>query len=76
MLNYSEKTAIVIYHAFAMLVYFFPIMGAVIADSLLGRYKTILYLSIVYIIGQLILSASAIPVLNLPIRWDIIFCIL
>ncbi|XP_057341668.1 peptide transporter family 1-like isoform X1 [Microplitis mediator] len=67
-LEYSDDTATVIYHTFTMFVYFFPLIGAIIADSLLGKFRTILYLSIVYAIGQLLLSASAAPTFGLPIR--------
>ncbi|XP_014296169.2 peptide transporter family 1 [Microplitis demolitor] len=67
-LEYSDDTATIIYHIFTMLVYCFPIIGAIIADSFLGKFRTILYLSIVYAIGQLLLSASAAPTFGLPIR--------
>ena len=48
-------------HMFAMVCYFFPLVGAAISDSFLGKYKTILYLSIVYAIGLFGLAISAIP---------------
>ncbi|XP_012287395.1 peptide transporter family 1 [Orussus abietinus] len=67
-LKYSNDTSTVIYHAFSMLVYFFPLIGAMLADSVLGKFKTIMYLSIVYTIGQLLLSASAAPPLGIPAR--------
>src|ERR1051325_1699332 len=37
------------YHLFSMANYFFPIIGAVVADVLWGKYKTIISLSIVYV---------------------------
>lgn len=67
-LGYSDDTSTVIYHVFAMFVYFFPLFGAMLADSVLGKFRTILYLSIIYAIGQIILSASTVPPLGLPIR--------
>lgn len=68
-LHYSDDTATIIYHAFSMLVYFCPLLGAIIADSWLGKFRTIFYLSLVYAAGQLLLSASAIPTLDfLPPR--------
>lgn len=67
-LLYSENTATIIYHAFSMFAYFFPLLGAMVADSWLGKYRTILYLSSVYAFGQLILSGSSVPMLNLPVR--------
>ncbi|XP_063979050.1 peptide transporter family 1-like isoform X3 [Diachasmimorpha longicaudata] len=67
-LDYSDNTATVIYHIFTMFVYFFPLFGAMLADSVLGKFRTIFYLSIVYALGQLLLSASAVPTFGLPIR--------
>lgn len=51
-----------------MLVYFFPVLGAIIADSFLGKFNTILYLSMVYAAGNIVLALSAIGPLNLPDR--------
>ncbi|XP_076679863.1 peptide transporter family 1 isoform X2 [Andrena cerasifolii] len=67
-LNYESHSATSIYHAFMMLAYFFPLFGAVLADSMLGKFRTILYLSIVYAIGQFLLSLSAAPPVGLPSR--------
>lgn len=53
-----------------MLVYFFPLIGAILSDSWLGKFRTIFYVSIVYAIGQLILSLSAAPPLYLPARYE------
>ncbi|TRY88874.1 hypothetical protein DNTS_016951 [Danionella cerebrum] len=49
-----------IYHAFVALCYLTPILGAIIADSWLGKFKTIIYLSIVYAVGQVIMAVSTI----------------
>lgn len=65
-LAYSNDTATVIYHIFTSLAYFFPLMGAILADSWLGKFKTILYLSIVYCAGSTLIALGAIPPLNLP----------
>ena len=43
-------------HLFAAGVYAFPMIGAVIADRLLGKYWTILSLSVVYCLGHLVLA--------------------
>ena len=71
-LKYTENDAKILFHTFLMLVYFFPVLGAIIADSFLGKFKTILYLSIVYAAGQLLLSLSAVGPLGLPARY--LFC--
>uniref|UniRef100_A0A1B6MAZ4 Oligopeptide transporter 1 n=2 Tax=Graphocephala atropunctata TaxID=36148 RepID=A0A1B6MAZ4_9HEMI len=59
MLKYSEDDATIVYHTFVMLCYFFPVIGAIIADCFLGKFRTILYLSILYVIGNITLSAAS-----------------
>ena len=44
------------YHTFTSAVYFFPILGALIADTLLGKYRTIMWLSVVYCFGHFALA--------------------
>lgn len=46
------------YHFFVSCVYFLPIVGAVLADAVLGKYRTILYLSVVYCFGHLALALN------------------
>ncbi|QDU81104.1 Di-/tripeptide transporter [Polystyrenella longa] len=43
-------------HLFTACNYFTPIIGAIVADWLFGKYKTILWLSIVYCLGHLALA--------------------
>ena len=52
----AEAKANEITHLFNTLVYFLPIAGALIADWFWGKYKTIIYLSLVYCCGHLFLS--------------------
>lgn len=52
----NENEATTWYHLFTMANYFFPIVGAVISDVLWGKYKTIIILSIVYVLGHLALA--------------------
>lgn len=52
----SENEATTWYHLFSMVNYFTPIIGAVVADVLWGKYKTIILLSIVYVLGHLALA--------------------
>jgi POT family proton-dependent oligopeptide transporter len=47
------------FHLFVAAVFALPMVGAVIADRLLGKYRTILWLSIVYASGNLVLAAGA-----------------
>jgi POT family proton-dependent oligopeptide transporter len=44
------------YHMFTSAVYFTPLFGAIIADAFLGKYRTILTLSMVYCAGHLALA--------------------
>ncbi|OCK89306.1 MFS peptide transporter-like protein Ptr2 [Cenococcum geophilum 1.58] len=42
-------------------VYVIPLFGAYVADTYLGRYKTIVYSVIIAVVGHVILTASAAP---------------
>ncbi|XP_031599079.2 solute carrier family 15 member 1 [Oreochromis aureus] len=59
-LQWDEDLATSIYHTFVALCYLTPILGAIVADSWLGKFKTIIYLSIVYTIGQVAMAVSAV----------------
>ncbi|CAO2591924.1 Solute carrier family 15 member 1 [Lemmus lemmus] len=59
-LRWDDDLATAIYHTFAALCYLTPILGALIADSWLGKFKTIISLSIVYTIGQVVMAVSSI----------------
>ena len=52
----QREEALTWYHLFSSGVYFTPLLGALLADGLLGKYKTIITLSIVYCMGHLVLS--------------------
>jgi POT family proton-dependent oligopeptide transporter len=41
-----------VFHTFVIGVYFFPLLGGWLADRFLGKYHTILWLSLVYSLGQ------------------------
>ncbi|KAF1485350.1 Solute carrier family 15 member 1, partial [Megadyptes antipodes antipodes] len=59
-LQWDDNLSTAIYHTFVALCYLTPILGALIADSWLGKFKTIVSLSIVYTIGQAVMSVSSI----------------
>ncbi|XP_058041554.1 solute carrier family 15 member 1 isoform X2 [Ahaetulla prasina] len=59
-LHWDDNLSTAIYHTFVALCYLTPILGALIADSWLGKFKTIISLSIVYTVGQAVLSISSI----------------
>ena len=52
----SEAQANVWYHAFVSCVYFLPVLGAFLADAVIGKYRTVLILSIVYCLGHFSLA--------------------
>src|SRR4051812_34907462 len=52
----KDHEAKAIFHLFVSAVYFTPLIGAWIADRYWGKYKTILYLSIVYCMGHGVLA--------------------
>jgi proton-dependent oligopeptide transporter, POT family len=54
MMQEGEATAT--YHLFAGACYLFPLLGAFISDRIWGKYKTILYLSLVYCAGHAVLA--------------------
>ena len=54
----SEEYSIATVHLFVAIVYLTPLIGAWIADNLLGRYKTILTISLLYCIGHGVLAMA------------------
>ncbi|HYQ71075.1 MAG TPA: MFS transporter, partial [Gammaproteobacteria bacterium] len=52
----SEDEAKGWFHLFASAVYFTPLLGALLADGLLGKYRTIILLSLVYCAGHFSLA--------------------
>ena len=49
------------YHLFSFACYFTPTIGAIISDGFIGRYSTILILSVIYLAGAVVLSITAVP---------------
>ncbi|MDH3888738.1 MAG: MFS transporter, partial [Gammaproteobacteria bacterium] len=52
----SEEDARGWYHLFVSAVYLTPLLGALIADGLLGKFRTIILLSLVYCAGHFVLA--------------------
>ena len=64
----SSEDAKGVYHLFTAGAYFFPLLGAIIADVYWGKYKTILWISLMYCIGHGMLALMDIgPVTGM---WD------
>ncbi|KAI8100120.1 POT family-domain-containing protein [Halteromyces radiatus] len=60
-LGKGQQTATALTLFFNFWCYVTPIIGAVIADQYLGKYKTILVFACVYFVGLLILTCTSIP---------------
>ena len=59
-LLYNEKDTTLVVHTFMFLCYFVPpLFGASLADQFLGKFKTIIYLSCVYIVGHIIMTVGS-----------------
>jgi len=52
----NREEAMTVYHLFTMSAYFFPMFGALLADIFLGKYRTILWLSLLYCVGHGLLA--------------------
>ncbi|TWT48431.1 POT family MFS transporter [Botrimarina hoheduenensis] len=48
-------------HNFMTAAYFFPLLGAFLCDTLLGKYRTILWLSILYCVGHAVMALVDLP---------------
>ncbi|CAI5437649.1 unnamed protein product [Caenorhabditis angaria] len=66
--EFAPSTATFIYHAFACIAYFTPLIGSILADSIFGRFKVILYGSIIYVVGHILLSIGAVPFFSYGFR--------
>jgi proton-dependent oligopeptide transporter, POT family len=50
--NMTDERAKTVYHLFTASAYFFPLLGAIMADAFWGKYKTILWISLMYCVGH------------------------
>jgi POT family proton-dependent oligopeptide transporter len=71
----SNAQATEYYHLFVAAIYFFPVMGSFLSDIFIGKYLTILWLSIVYCLGHLALAMMGGAGLS-PTSWLVLGLIL
>ncbi|MHB1309312.1 MAG: POT family MFS transporter [Limisphaerales bacterium] len=57
-LKLSDADSTQVMHLFKSAAYFMPLVGAWIADRWWGRYHTILYLSLLYCVGNIVLAVT------------------
>ncbi len=60
-LNMSNEDAVNQFYAWNGFVYVTPLIGGYIADAYLGRYKTILYFSLLYLVGLALFVFGSVP---------------
>src|SRR5262249_16511720 len=53
-----EDAAKEVFHSFVMGVYFFPLLGGWLADRFFGKYRTILWFSLIYCAGNACLATA------------------
>ena len=53
---FAVKEAEAWVHLFVGSAYFFPVLGGLLSDALWGKYKTILFLSVIYCLGHCLLA--------------------
>ncbi len=70
----SDEQAKKWFHLFTGLAYTFPIFGAILADVVLGKYRTILWISLMYCLGHGFLAMMDVaPSMGMPMQtWLII----
>lgn len=65
-LQFDESTSTALFHTNDFLIYFSPIVGAIVAESYFGIFKTLVAGSVLFITGIAIVVVGAIEVLYLP----------
>eukprot|EP00092_Neocalanus_flemingeri_P016171 GFUD01017503.1.p1 GENE.GFUD01017503.1~~GFUD01017503.1.p1 ORF type:complete len:575 (-),score=146.79 GFUD01017503.1:38-1528(-) len=58
-LMYSKDKAYIIYHTFNFFCYFMPMIGSFLSDQFIGKFKTIVYLSLFYVLGHCIKTMAS-----------------
>ncbi len=69
----EKHEAMEVFHFFTAGVYILPLLGAWLADKFLGRYRTILYVSLLYCLGNGVLSMADLAGGDVELRRTILF---
>lgn len=67
-LDYGNDDATVIYHSHMTISFLTAIFGAIVSDTWLGKFNTILLMFVLSLVGMLMLNLGAVPALNLAAR--------
>ena len=67
-LEFAQNTATTVVHLFIAAVYFLPLLGGYIADRHLGKYRTIVYFCLPYILGHVVMGVES--------RWMLVLALL
>ncbi|CAD5220562.1 unnamed protein product [Bursaphelenchus okinawaensis] len=59
-LKYNENQSTIFFTIFTASCYFTPLFGSILADSYIGKFKTIISVSIVYTLGQILLAWASV----------------
>ncbi|XP_070506675.1 peptide transporter family 1-like isoform X2 [Chironomus tepperi] len=65
-LHFDESTSTALFHTNDFLIYFSPIVGAIVAESYFGIFKTLVAGTLLFLTGISIVAVGSIGVLNLP----------
>lgn len=58
-LGFSDDNSVAMYHGFIVLCYTTPLLGSILADGYIGKFHTILWISLLYASGNIVLAVSA-----------------
>uniref|UniRef100_A0AC34F4X3 Peptide transporter family 1 n=1 Tax=Panagrolaimus sp. ES5 TaxID=591445 RepID=A0AC34F4X3_9BILA len=67
-LKFSDNVSTVFFNGFTVLCYLTPLLGSIIADGYIGKFKTIFTVSILYAAGQVVLAFSSINNSSSPLH--------
>lgn len=65
-LNFDANESTALFHVMELTLYFFTIVGAILADSWLGLYKTLAFMMMLFSVGAGLISVVTVDALQLP----------